>query len=195
MWDLLLQNFSKKDIHLTPEEITIVQSLFTHKKFRKHQYVLQEGEVALHDNFIIKGLTRTYTVDDKGEEHILRFSPEDWWTGDLASFLTGKPTVYNVDCLEDTEALRITFKDLEMLFEKVPKMNKYFRILYQRSIISYNMRVASALSKSATERYAEFIERYPGIVERVPNHQIASFLGIKPQSLSRIRHQAQPKSR
>jgi CRP-like cAMP-binding protein len=193
MWDLLLDNIAKRGVDLTADEIEVMQSLFVHKKFRKHQYILQEGDVSTHDNFIIKGLSRTYRVDEKGHEHILRFTPEDWWTGDLASFLSGGPSIYNVDCLEDTEVLRISLNDLEMLFEKVPKMNKYFRVLYQRSIISYSLRLSSTLSKSARERYEEFIKRYPQIGQRVPNHQIASYLGITPQSLSRIRNQSMQK--
>lgn len=195
MWNLLLENIARRDVHLTGEETEVLKSLFTHKKLRKHQYILQEGEVSTHDNFIIKGLSRTYRVDDKGQEHILRFTPEEWWTGDLASFLSQKPSIYNVDCLEDTEILRITYPDLETLFERVPKMNKYFRLLYQRSIISYNLRLASNLSKSASERYEEFMQRFPDLGQRIPNHQIASYLGIKPQSLSRIRSQAQNKGR
>jgi CRP-like cAMP-binding protein len=195
MWDLLLQNISNKGVTLTSEETEVLKSAFTHKKFRKHQYILQEGEVSLYDNFMIKGLARTYYVDDKGQEHILRFTPEQWWAGDLSSFLTGKPTLYNVDCLEDTEVLRITLKDLEQLFESVPKMNKYFRLLYQNSIISFNRRLTSTLSKTALERYEEFLAQYPHIEQRVPNHQIASYLGIKPQSLSRLRSQSLEKGR
>ena len=195
MWELLLENIAKRDVHLTADEVEILKSLFVHKKFRKHQYILQEGEISMYDNFIIKGLSRTYRVDDKGQEHILRFTPEDWWTGDLASFLSGKPSIYNVDCLEDTEVLRITYADLETLFERVPKMNKYFRLLYQRSIISYNLRLLSNLSKSASDRYEEFVKRYPDIDQRVPNHQVASYLGITPQSLSRIRSQSLTKRR
>ena len=195
MWELLLENIAKRDVHLTADEVEILKSLFVHKKFRKHQYILQEGEVSMYDNFIVKGLSRTYRVDDKGQEHILRFTPEDWWTGDLASFLSGKPSIYNVDCLEDTEVLRITYADLETLFERVPKMNKYFRLLYQRSIISYNLRLLSNLSKSASDRYEEFVKRYPDIDQRVPNHQVASYLGITPQSLSRIRSQSITKRR
>lgn len=195
MWDLLLSNIARRDVHLTSDEVEILQSLFSHKKLRKHQYILQEGEVSTHDNFIISGLARTYRIDEKGHEHILRFTPEEWWTGDLGSFLSGAPSAYNVDCLEDTEILRITFKDLETLFDRVPKMNKYFRLLYQRSIVSFNIRLTSSLTKSASERYEEFIKRYPDIDQRVPNHQIASYLGITPQSLSRIRNQAASKGR
>jgi CRP-like cAMP-binding protein len=190
MWNLLLDNLASKGVRLNPEEIAILQTLFTHKKYRKHQYLLQQGDTCRYESFIIKGIARIYQVDDKGQEHILQFTPEDWWTGDLYSFLTGTPSQYNVDCLEDTEVLRITKSDLDVLFEKVPRMNVYFRILYQNSIIAYNRRLGSALSKSALERYQEFIDRYPLVEQRVPNHQIASFLGITPQSLSRLRKQS-----
>ena len=142
-----------------------------------------------HDYFIVKGLARTYRVDEKGQEHIIRFTPEDWWAGDLASLLGQIPTIYNIDCLEDTEVLRVGINDLEKLFEEVPQMNKYFRLLYQKSIVAFNQRVTANLTKSATERYEEFVQRYPNIEQRVPNHQIASYLGIAPQSLSRIRSQ------
>lgn len=189
MWTLLLDNITRRDVFLIDEEIEVLKSYFTHKKYRKHQFILQEGEVATHDNFIIKGISRTYRAENK-QEHVLRFAPEEWWTGDLASFLSGTPSMYNVDCLEDTEVLRITAPDLEALLERVPKMNKYFRKLYQRSIISYNLRLTSNLAKSAAERYDEFLKRFPQIEQRVPDHQIASYLGITPQSLSRIRRQS-----
>jgi len=193
MWNLLFENIAQKGVVLADEEKDVVQHLFTHKKYRKHQYIVQEGEVVQHDYFIVKGLARTYRVDEKGHEHILRFTPEAWWAGDLGSLLGETPTPYNIDCLEDTEVLRIGSADLETLFERVPQMNKYFRILYQKSIASYNTRLAGSLTKSARERYEEFIHRFPQIEQRVPNHQIASYLGIAPQSLSRIRSQAAEK--
>ena len=195
MWDLLLDNISRRGVSLDSHEVEVIKSLFIQRSFRKHQYLQQQGDVVMYDNFIVKGLCRTYRVDEKGQEHILRFSPEDWWAGDLGNFLTAKPSVYNVDCLEDTDVLRITNADLESLFERVPKMNKYFRVLYQKNIIAFSQRVTSNLEKPAAERYEEFIRQYPHIEQRVPNHQIASYLGIAPQSLSRIRSQSLEKRR
>ncbi|ANE51893.1 Crp/Fnr family transcriptional regulator [Flavisolibacter tropicus] len=192
MWKLLFDNLAAKGVVLNAEETEILQSLFSYKKYRKHQYLLQQGDVCRYESFVIKGIARIYEVDDKGQEHILQFTPEDWWTGDMYSFLSNTPSNYNVDCLEETEVLRITRSDLDLLYEKVPKMNIYFRILYQNSIIAYNRRLGSTLSKPALERYQEFIDRYPFIEQRVPNHQIASFLGITPQSLSRLRKQSMP---
>ncbi|HYH13910.1 MAG TPA: Crp/Fnr family transcriptional regulator, partial [Flavisolibacter sp.] len=172
------------------DEIDIIQTLFVHKKFRKHQYILQQGEICRYESFIVKGLARKYQVDDKGQEHILQFLPEDWWAGDLYSFLCVAPSPYNVDCIEDTEVLRINKADLDVLYEKVPKMNIYFRVLYQNSIIAYNKRLFSIISKKGVERYEDFLNRYPTIQQRVPDHQIAAFLGLTPQSLSRIRNQS-----
>lgn len=186
MSELLIKNVSKH-VQLTSEEEDIILSLFTPRKFRKHQYVLQEGDVCRHETFIVSGLTRTYEVNDKGQEMVMQFGPTDWWVGDLYSFLTDTPSKVNIDCLEDSETLQITKANQEILFQKVPKMERHFRIMMKKAYISAINRISSAMSKSAAERYQEFLERYPLIEQRVPNHQIASFLGITPQSLSRIR--------
>jgi CRP-like cAMP-binding protein len=189
MWDLLLKNLGKY-ITLSDEDIAIIESLFSYRKFRKRQYILQEGDINRYETYIIKGITRTYEVDEKGQEHIIQFGLEDWWIGDLYSFLTETPSKYNIDCLEDTEVLQITKPDLELLYEKVPKMERHFRIMIQNAFIATTRRLSATLIKSAAERYEEFIEKYPHIEQRVPNHQVASFLGIAPQSLSRIRSQS-----
>ena len=188
MYDALLRNLNRY-VTLTDEEASIASSLFGYKKYRKHQYVLQEGEVSRMEIFILKGLTRTYELDEKGQEHIIQFGIEDWWVGDLYSFLSGKPTKYNIDCIEDTEVLQIDRERLELLYQQVPKMERHFRIIIQNAYIASINRVAASLAKSAAERYQDFIARYPQIEQRIPNHQIASYLGITPQSLSRIRAQ------
>lgn len=189
MWDLLFKNFSRY-VSLTDDEKDIIKSLFHHRKYRKRQYILQEGDVSLYENFIIKGLTRTYEIDDKGQEHVLQFGMEDWWVGDMYSFLTETPSSCHIDCLEDTEILRIVKPDVDMMFQKVPKLERFFRILIQSAYIASMNRISSSLQNSAAERYAEFLKKYPCIGERVPNHQIASYLGLAPQSLSRIRSAA-----
>jgi CRP-like cAMP-binding protein len=186
MWELLLKNLGKH-VSLTNDEAAIIQTLFVHRRFRKRQFILQEGDISRYETFIVKGITRTYETDEKGQEHIVQFGPEDWWIGDMYSFLSDTPSVYNIECIEDTEVLQITKANQEKLFNQVPKMERYFRILLQNAFIALTKRVASSLAKSAGERYEEFKTTYPHIDNRVPNHQIASFLGITPQSLSRIR--------
>ena len=193
MYDLLLKNISLKDVHLDDNEIEIIQSVFSHRKFRKNQYILQQGDITRHENFIIQGLTRTYLVDDRGQEHVITFDKEDHWNGDLYSFFTGNPTPYNIDCLEPTEVLQISLSNLDRLLTEVPKMYIFYMKLYRNSVIANYRRVATSLSKTALERYREFQERFPNIEQRVPNHQIASYLGITPQSLSRLRKQAMEK--
>ena len=189
MWELFLQNIAKKGVSLSNEEIEVIQSLFSHKKLRKNQYILQQGDVARYETFVVSGLTRTYEVDNNGLEHVLFFGPEDWWVGDLYSFLSGKPSLYNVDCLEATEVLQISRENLDRVYELVPKMNFYFRLLLQNAFIALTQRISSTLSKPALQRYKEFLNQYPHIEQRIPNHQIASFLGITPQSLSRLRRE------
>lgn len=189
MYDILYKHFNKY-VTISEEDFEICKSLFRYKKFRKHQYILQNGEVSRNETFILSGCTRTYEVDDNGQEHIIQFGLKTWWVGDLHSFLTNSPSRYNIDCLQDTEVLQIPRAEMEKLYEKVPKLERFFRILIQKAYIAAMDRIYSNLSKPAIQRYDEFIEKYPEIEQRVPNHQIASFLGITPQSLSRIRSQS-----
>jgi len=189
MYDLLYNHFNKY-VSLSEEEFSECRTLFKYKKYRKHQYILQEGEISRYETFIVKGCTRTYEVDDTGQEHIIQFGLETWWVGDLHSFLTNSPTRCNIDCLEDTDVLQIPRTEMEKMYDKVPKLERFFRILIQKAYIASTDRIYSNLSKPAPERYQEFIDKYPQIEQRVPNHQIASFLGITPQSLSRIRSQS-----
>ncbi len=191
MWDSLIKSLGKY-VTISDDEAAIVESLFTFKKFRKRQYILQEGEITRYETFILKGVTRTYEVDEKGQEHVVQFGMEDWWVGDLYSFLTEIPTGYHIDCIEDTEVLQITKVNLEILYQQVPKMERHFRILVQNAFIASTRRVVDTLAKSASERYKVFTNKYPQIEQRVSNHQIACYLGITPQSLSRIRSQAVP---
>jgi CRP-like cAMP-binding protein len=186
MWELLHTNISRH-VSLTDKEFEIVRSLFKEKKYRKKQYILQEGEISKVETFIAKGCTRTYEVNESGQEHILQFGIEDWWIGDLYSFLTETPSRYNIDCIEDCEVLQITKEKLEELYRTVPKMERFFRIIIQNAFNAAQQRILYTISKPAAERYYDFIEKYPAIEQRVADHHIASYLGIAPQSLSRIR--------
>ena len=186
MYELLIKSLSAH-VTLTPGEADIISSLFVSRRYRKRQFILQEGDITRYETFIVKGITRTYELDEKGQEHVVQFGPEGWWAGDLYSFLSNMPSLYNIDCLEDTEVLQITRENHELLYNLVPKMERHFRILIQNAFIASTRRVASSLAKSATERYELFKATYPQIELRVPNHQVASYLGITPQSLSRMR--------
>lgn len=188
MYENLLQHVSRR-INLNKEEEAFFISLLQHQKLRKKQFLYKEGEVCKYSGYVLKGCLRTYELDEQGNEHVLQFSIEDWWVGDLYSFFTGIPSRYYVDALEPTELALIDLASQEMLYEKIPKFERYFRILIQNAFIASQRRVISAISKPAEERYLEFHERYPSLEQRIPQHQIASYLGITPESLSRIRKQ------
>jgi len=187
---LIIEHVSRF-ITLDPDEISYFESILVHKKLRRRRYLVQEGDVVKYEHFVTKGCLRTYEIDDKGQEHVMQFAVEGWWAGDLQSFLSGDPTTLNTDALEDSELEMISRPALELLYERVPKFERYFRILIQNAFISTNRRVLNAMKLSALERYQAFVARYPDIEQRVPNHQIASYLGITPQSLSRVRSQYQ----
>ncbi len=192
MHDSILKHVAKF-IRLNEEEQAFFLSLLKFRKLRKRQYFLQEGDVSKHEAFILKGCLRTYEVDENGNEHILSFATEDWWVGDLYSFFTGLPSSYNIDALEATEIVYLDHATQELLYEKIPKFERYFRLLIQNAFIATQRRVISSISKPAEDRYLEFLEKYPLLDQRIPQHQIASYLGITPESLSRIRKQLQQK--
>jgi CRP-like cAMP-binding protein len=188
MYNLILKNISRF-ISLNPDEEKYFSSLLRFKSLKKKQYLLQEGDINRYQYFVNKGCLRTYTIDERGLEHIIQFAIEDWWTGDMYSFLTQTPARYTIDALEDSEIICLEKPALEELYIKIPKFEKFFRNLLQNAFIALQERILSSLSKPADERYCIFIEKYPLMEQRLPLKQIASYLGITPESLSRIRSQ------
>jgi CRP-like cAMP-binding protein len=157
------------------------------RTFRKRQYVLQAGDVCESEYYVFKGCLRAYLVNEKGEEHIVQFAVEDWWVGDMYSFLTETPAKLNIETVEESTLLLIAKKDMEELYREIPKLERFFRILVQNAFIALQERVLDAMSKNVEQRYIEFHRKYPQIEQRVPQHMIASFLGATPEFLSRIR--------
>ncbi len=188
MFEQLFGAISNK-ISFTRDDLELVKPYFIAKKLRKKQYLLQEGDVGKYTGFVEKGALRSYTVNEKGNEQILQFALEGWWIGDNYSFHTGEPSVYNIDALDDSELLLITSASMEQMLDKVPKMEKYFRILLQNSMTALQRRLIASLSLTSEEKYKRLIKVYPDIIQRVPQHMVASYLGITPETLSRIRKQ------
>jgi len=184
----LIKNIRQK-IQITEKEEEICRSLFIPKKLRKRQYLLQQGDISKYTAFVEKGLLRAYTIDDKGSELILQFAPEDWWIGDMYSSVTGEPSESNIDALEDSELLLLTNEAREELLRQAPIFERFFRLLLQNSFIALQKRLKGNIIQTAEEKYKNFITLYPNIAQRVPQHSIASYLGITPESLSRIRKQ------
>jgi CRP-like cAMP-binding protein len=188
MFEVLFKAINEK-VKLTEEEQESCKAYFTPKKLRKKQYLLQEGDVCKYTAFVEKGVLRSYLVDEKGYEQIIQFALEGWWISDIYSFLTGEPSPYNIDAFEDAELLLLTGSSNEAMLEKVPKMERYFRILSQNSLVAMQRRLLGSLSQTAEEKYKRLTIIYPDIIQRVPQHMIASYLGITPETLSRIRKQ------
>jgi len=189
----LLRNHIEKRVHLTDEEFEISSKFFVPKKVRKKQFLLHEGEVCRNIGFVNSGCLREYKIDNKGSEHIIQFAIEDWWVSDLNSFLAGSPATYNIDALEDSEVLQLGKSARDKLLDSCPKMERFFRILIEANLVSSQQRITDSLSTSAEKRYLKFVKTYPKLFEQVSQNHIASYLGITPQSLSRIRKELSQK--
>ena len=194
MFDLILKNVSRF-IELTPEETAFFISILKPRHLNKKEFLVKEGDHVRYQGFVNSGCLRTYFVDPKGVEHNVQFAIEDWWTGDMHAFLTQKPARYNIVAIEETEMLCFDRQAQEELYQKVPKFERFFRHLLQNAFISQQERIIANLSETAEERYLNFRKKYPKMDKRIPQNQIASFLGITPESLSRIRRQLARKKR
>lgn len=188
MSDLLLANIAKH-ISLNDKEKQLFLSYLSTKKIRKRQYLVQEGEQSKYSAFVLSGCLRSYFIDANGFEHILQFAIEDWWIADMMSITTQKPGNLAIDALEDSEVLLLSRENQIKLFDECPKFERYFRIITENGMVSFQRRVLENISLPAAERYKNFAKRYPVMVQRLPQTQIASYLGITPEFLSKIRHQ------
>jgi CRP-like cAMP-binding protein len=185
-FDLLLKNIARH-VQLDQTEIDFFISMLQKKELKKKEFLLRHGEICKTENFIVKGCLRVYTVDRNGFEHIVMFGIEDWWVSDLFSVLTNSPSTYYIDALEDTELLQISKSNLDKLYERVPKFERFFRIILQNAYIAQQHRINQNLSFTAEQRYLNFIEKYPAIERRIPQKQISAYLGITPVFLSMLR--------
>ena len=192
MFELLKKHLNSR-VPLTDEEFNICTKFFISKKLKKHQFLLNEGDVCRYIGFVNSGYLREYSIDNKGTEHIIQFAIQDWWVSDLHSFLSGLPATYNIDALQDSEVFLLEKFERDELLNVCPKMEKFFRLLLESNYVASHQRIVDSLGASAEERYLNFINTYPKLFEQIPQNQIASYLGITPQSLSRIRKELSQK--
>ncbi len=186
MFDELHKHIARR-VDITDDEFALCTAFMIPRSIRRKQFFVQEGDPDRFIAYVTHGCLRTYTVDEKGEEHILDFAIDDWWASDLHSFLTGEAATFNIDALEDSRLLLLDREGREGLMRAVPKMERFFRLLQEANYVATHRRISETLSKTAEERYLNFLKKYPQLVQRIPQKHIASYLGITPQSLSRIR--------
>jgi CRP-like cAMP-binding protein len=188
MHETLLKNIDSL-IDLTKEEKEYFLSILKEKKLRKRQYHVQAGDMCRYETYVVKGCLRQYYVDDEGIEHTVSFAIEDWWISDMYGLITGNPSLTNIEAIEDSELLLIEKNDFDKLLIKVPKFERFFRIKLQRAFVAHQRRIIENMSMPADQRYLNFIEQFPSLEQRLPLKLIATYLGITPESLSRIRKQ------
>lgn len=186
MYEVFFQSLRSK-VPFTDDELEQIRPYLTPKKLRKKQYLLQEGDVCKYACFVERGALRSYVVDDKGTERIVQFALEGWTIADLYSFITGEPSTYNIDALEDSELVLISKKAHEELLEKIPRYETYHRLQITGAYLALQRRLVSITNLSVEERYTSFMNLYPNIAQRVPQHMIASYMGLTPETLSRVR--------
>jgi CRP-like cAMP-binding protein len=182
---LLLQNIARH-ITLTDEEQAHFVSLLHHRALKKKQFLNQEGEITKGPAFVTSGLLRSYSIDSNGFEHVIQFAPPGWWIGDIGSLLKQVPNVLYVDALEDSEILWMWKSDLDSLYIRIPKFERFFRILAENAVASHQVRLVSILSLPAKDRYANFCQLYPSLIGCLSQKQVASYIGVTPEFLSKM---------
>lgn len=182
----ILKNHIEKIISLTDSEFEFVAPLFTPKVYKKGQFIFHEGEYLTKNFFVCRGLVKLVYNDSDAREHIVSFAMEDWWETDFEAFYTQKKTTMSLICLEDTDVLFITYDDYKYLCNALPKIEHFFLEKAYFGFIAAQKRILSALTLNTSERYRQLIERYPNLIQRVPKSQLAAYLGVSRETLSRI---------
>lgn len=186
MYEVFFRKFNEK-VALSKEEEDQIRSFLLAKKLRKKQYLLQEGDICKYICLVEKGVLKSFLVDESGTDRITAFALEGWTIADLSSFIKQEPATLNIDALEDCELVLISKSAHEELLARVPKYETYTRILMTDAYMALQKRTTSMVSLSLEERYKTLSEMYPSIVQRVPQHMIASYMGMSPETLSRVR--------
>lgn len=172
---------------LSEEEIRLIEHKVTQRNVKRRQMILQEGFVCKHYSFVVSGCFRMYGLDDKGYEHNIQFAAEGDWISDIGSFHSQKPSKLFIEAIEPAEIIQIEQQELYFLYRNIPKLDRIFKVLIENKFVELQNRVLQTFSSTAQERYLSFLEQYPHLSNRLPNTQIASYLGITPEFLSKVR--------
>jgi len=176
-------------IQLYQDQSDWIRSLSLVRKLRKHQFLLQAGDICKQHAFVSKGCLRSYSVDSDGVEHTVKFAVENWWIGDRDSLMSGEPAMLNIDAVEDSEVVLLSTKNFDLICQKIPAFNNMVNNLLQSAYNASQNRILANISLSAIEKYEHFLQRYPDLALRIPQGMIASYLGMSPETLSRVRNQ------
>lgn len=186
MHQILLSNI-KELVSLNQAEEEIIIDAFKPVELKKKEFLLQKGERSNHMRFIAEGCMKLYNIDQSGKEHILQFGISGWWINDLYAYLTEKPATYFMQAITHCTVLQIHRDRLDELYDQIPMMDRFFRIKTQNGYVALQERTINSMSKTAEERYAQFVSRYREMEQKIPQYMIASYLGVSPEHLSVIR--------
>lgn len=177
----------KSVVSISDDHLSLISNKLVEKRFSKKEHLLHAKDYANEVYFTLAGCQRTYVLDYNGVEHNISFSMEDWWFGDLQSFINKTPAGFSIQALEDTTVLSINWQNWNDLIREVPQFVSYTRILFRNTMFSHENRILQNLSFTAEERYYYFLKNYPHLSQRISQKHIASYLGITPEFLSMIR--------
>ncbi len=184
--NLLIENIRKRCL-INEEEAQTIMSFFTETKIQKREQFLAPGQTASYSAFVLKGCMRSFSIDANGFEHILQFAPSDWWITDMYSFISNEPSHLTIEAIEPTDVLLISRNSQNLLCDRLPKIERYFRILTENALVANQRRLLDGMSLTAKERYLNFCHIYPGLIHELPQKQIASFIGVTPEFLSKMK--------
>ena len=187
MENLLLYQNLNRYTHISETDFKLIEAGLIKRNVKRKRTILNEGEISRYLFFVVAGSLKSFTIDPSANEHVMQFAFEGHWVSDLSSFITQSPGEIVIEAIEDSEVLLFPHHELDLLFDKIPALEKFFRQLYQRAYVALQKRVSMRESTTAKERYKELISKHPNIAKRVPLLSIASYLGITAESLSRIR--------
>lgn len=181
-----LREHIEKIVPLSDDEFSFVCTHFSIKKFKKHQFLIQEGEVAKHAYFVVSGLLKLVYTDDTAKEHIVSFAMEDWWESDYYAYFTQTKATMSLECVENTQVLCLSYEDYKKLCDSLQKMERFFLEKANFGFVGAQRRIISWLTSNAKERYDQLLKQYPALIQRVPKSLLAAYLGVSRETLSRL---------